>query len=150
MHFFLFSYIARINENSPQGTALVFADPYNPQVNDDDPGKNGVFSLSLAGNNGTFEISPSVGERRANFIIKVRDNGLLDYEERQSVVFQVSIFDFKKFHILSTPINLFPQLINWLDLSVFLWFYFTDCSPRVRTSNEFINLRQRDCIFERR
>lgn len=84
------SYIARINENSPQGTALLFMDPYVPQVNDDDAGKNGVFSLSLLNNNGTFEISPNVGERRANFIIKVRDNQYLDYEARQSVVFQVS------------------------------------------------------------
>lgn len=113
--FLLFSYIARINENSPQGTALVFADPYNPQVNDDDAGKNGVFSLSLAGNNGTFEISPSVGERRATFIIKVRDNGLLDYEERQSVVFQVSVIKMKKFNIYCTPLKIiYSDCVNHL------------------------------------
>lgn len=69
---------------------MVFLDPYIAQVSDDDAGKNGVFSLTLAGNNGTFEISPSVGERRTNFLIKVRDNRLLDYESRQSVIFQVS------------------------------------------------------------
>lgn len=81
-----------MDENAPQGTALVFNDPYIPQVNDNDAGKNGVFSLSLVGNNGTFEISPTVAERHAQFIIKVRDNTMLDYEARKSVVFQVGFF----------------------------------------------------------
>ncbi|XP_032515208.2 cadherin-86C [Danaus plexippus] len=83
------SYITHLDENAPQGTALVFNDPYIPQVNDNDAGKNGVFSLSLVGNNGTFEISPTVAERHAQFIIKVRDNTMLDYEARKSVVFQI-------------------------------------------------------------
>lgn len=78
-----------MDENAPQGTALVFNDPYIPQVNDNDAGKNGVFSLSLVGNNGTFEISPTVAERHAQFIIKVRDNTMLDFEARKSVIFQV-------------------------------------------------------------
>lgn len=83
------SYVARIDENAPQGTALVFADPYVPHVYDDDAGKNGVFSLTLLGNNGTFEISPNVAERRASFLVRVRDNQALDYEARGSVQFQV-------------------------------------------------------------
>lgn len=86
----LFSYITYLDENAPQGTALTFLDPYIPQVNDNDAGKNGVFSISLVGNNGTFEVSPTVAERHAQFIIKVRDNTMLDYEARKSVVFQVS------------------------------------------------------------
>lgn len=69
--------------------ALTFSDPFIPQVNDNDAGKNGVFSLSLLGNNGTFEISPTVAERHAQFIIKVRDNTMLDFEARKSVIFQV-------------------------------------------------------------
>lgn len=85
----LFSYVARIDENAPQGTALVFSDPYVAQVYDDDTGKNGVFSLTLIGNNGTFEISPNVAERRASFLIRVRDNQFLDYEKRHSVELQV-------------------------------------------------------------
>lgn len=84
------SYVARIDENTLQGTALIFIDPYVSRVYDDDTGKNGVFSLTLLGNNGTFEISPNVAERRANFLIYVRDNHLLDYEMRHSVQFQVS------------------------------------------------------------
>lgn len=86
-----FSYITYLDENAPQGTALTFNDPYIPQVNDNDSGKNGVFSLSLLGNNGTFEITPTVAERHAQFMIKVRDNVMLDYEARKSVIFQVFI-----------------------------------------------------------
>lgn len=87
------SYVVRIDENSLQGTALIFTDPYVSRVYDDDTGKNGVFSLTLLGNNGTFEISPNVAERRANFLIYVRDNHLLDFEMRHSVQFQVSAFE---------------------------------------------------------
>lgn len=87
---FYFSYIARVDENSPQGTALIFPDPYITMVSDDDAGKNGVFSLTLLGNNGTFEISPNVAERRANFLIRVRDNQMIDYETFQSLQFQVT------------------------------------------------------------
>lgn len=86
---FFSSYVSKIEENAIQGTALIFSDPYDPQVSDDDMGKNGVFSLTLENNNGTFEISPTVGERRTQFLIKVRDNSYLDYEERQTVQFRI-------------------------------------------------------------
>ncbi|XP_036321242.1 cadherin-86C-like [Rhagoletis pomonella] len=82
-------YVTRVDENAPQGTALTFADPYLPRVYDDDTGKNGVFSLTLLNNNGTFEITPNVAERSTSFLIRVRDNVLLDYEERYSVQFQI-------------------------------------------------------------
>ncbi|XP_020817256.1 cadherin-86C isoform X2 [Drosophila serrata] len=82
-------YVSRVDENAPQGTALTFVDPYVPRVYDDDTGKNGVFSLTLLNNNGTFEISPNVAERSAGFLIRVRDNSLLDFEQRHSVQFQV-------------------------------------------------------------
>lgn len=81
--------MVRLDENSPQGTALQFNDPYVPRVYDDDTGKNGVFSLTLLNNNGTFEITPNVAERRANFLIRVRDSAMLDYEENDSVQFQI-------------------------------------------------------------
>lgn len=83
------SYVTRIDENSPTGTTLIFAEPYITRVSDDDAGKNGVFSLTLLSNNGTFEISPNVAERKANFIIQVRDNHMLDFEEFTSLSFQV-------------------------------------------------------------
>ena len=72
-----------------QGTMLIFKEPYVPQVKDESMGKNGIFSLSLDNNNGTFEITPNVGERYVTFTIKVRDNTLLDYEKRKMVDFTV-------------------------------------------------------------
>lgn len=81
--------MSRIDENAPQGSALAFIEPYIPKVYDDDMGKNGVFSLTLLNNNGTFEISPNVAERSASFLIRVRDNILLDYEERHTVEFRI-------------------------------------------------------------
>ena len=84
------SYVTRIEENSPTGTTLIFPEPYVTRVSDDDSGKNGVFSLTLLGNNGTFEIFPNVAERKANFIIRVRDNMMLDYEVQTSLTLQVS------------------------------------------------------------
>lgn len=81
--------MTRIPENAPQGTALIFGNPHSTLVKDDDMGKDGVFSLALENNNGTFEISPTVGERRANFIIRVRNNAMLDFEKRTSVIFKV-------------------------------------------------------------
>lgn len=83
--------MARIDENSPTGTTLVFPEPYIPRVSDDDAGKNGVFSLTLLNNNGTFEITPNVAERKATFIIKVRDNHMLDYEANTTLSFQVRL-----------------------------------------------------------
>uniref|UniRef100_A0A224X735 Putative cadherin egf lag seven-pass g-type receptor n=1 Tax=Panstrongylus lignarius TaxID=156445 RepID=A0A224X735_9HEMI len=82
-------YVTHLAENSPQGTALVFGEPYVTEVRDNDLGKYGVFSLTLEKNNGTFEISPTVGERQASFIIRVRDYTLLDYEINKQVNFKI-------------------------------------------------------------
>nr|XP_036217959.1 cadherin-86C [Bactrocera oleae]XP_036217960.1 cadherin-86C [Bactrocera oleae] len=98
-------YVSRIDENSPQGTALTFADPYVSRVYDDDIGKNGVFSLTLLNNNGTFEISPNVAERSTSFLIRVRDNILLDYEERHFVQFQILAQELGPTTNLSTTVN---------------------------------------------
>ncbi|XP_063705343.1 cadherin-86C [Culicoides brevitarsis] len=82
-------YVARIDENAQSGTTLIFPDPYVSRVSDDDSGKNGVFSLTLLNNNGTFEISPNVAERRTNFVIRVRDNQKLDFEMHHMLIFQI-------------------------------------------------------------
>lgn len=92
-NFFTNSYVARIDENTHSGTALIFPDPYVARVSDDDAGKNGVFSLTLLNNNGTFEISPNVAERRANFVIRVRDNHMLDFEMYHMLTFQVILYN---------------------------------------------------------
>ncbi|RZF41603.1 hypothetical protein LSTR_LSTR000317 [Laodelphax striatellus] len=83
------NYVCRLDENSLQGTALIFGDPYITEVKDDDMGKFGIFALSLENNNGTFEITPAVAERSANFVIRVRDNTMLDYEQRHTVRFTI-------------------------------------------------------------
>ncbi|BES87672.1 Hypothetical protein NTJ_00475 [Nesidiocoris tenuis] len=83
------NYVTHIAENSPQGTALVFGDPYITEVKDNDMGKRGVFSLVLLNNNGTFEITPTVGERQATFIVRVRDNSRLDFEVNKELRFKI-------------------------------------------------------------
>ena len=84
--------MAWLDENAEPGKVVMFSDPYLTKVKDEDVGKAGVFALKLANNNGTFEVSPAVGERSVDFIITVRDNTLIDYEMHQSLNFKVSIF----------------------------------------------------------
>ena len=87
--FYNFSYVAWMDENAEPGTIVVFTDAYSTRVRDEDIGKAGVFALKLDNNNGTFEISPAVAERTANFVITVRDNALIDYEKFRSLRFRV-------------------------------------------------------------
>ncbi|XP_050520582.1 cadherin-86C [Daktulosphaira vitifoliae] len=83
------NYVCHLNENSAQGTVLAFGDGYVTQVHDDNTGKDSVYALTLENNNGTFEVSPGVIDRRGRFTIVVRNNRLLDFESRQSVYFEV-------------------------------------------------------------
>ncbi|XP_068085197.1 cadherin-86C [Anabrus simplex] len=80
--------VAHIDENSPQGTAVSFPDPYVTQIKDDDMGQLGVFSISLT-DNGTFEVSPSVGEKTVDFLLQVRNPAMLDYETQRMLEFNV-------------------------------------------------------------
>lgn len=52
-------------------------------------GKDSVYALTLENNNGTFEVTPAVIDRRGRFTIMVRNNRLLDFESRPSVHFEV-------------------------------------------------------------
>ncbi|KAG5670379.1 hypothetical protein PVAND_000649 [Polypedilum vanderplanki] len=110
-------YVTRINENSPAGTTLVFPEPYIPRVSDDDAGKNGVFSLTLLNNNGTFEIFPNVAERKANFIIRVRDNHMLDFEEYSSLSFQIFAQELGPATNLSAIVNVTVFIVDANDNS---------------------------------
>lgn len=85
--------MAWINENAEPGTIITFSEAYSTRVKDEDIGKAGVFTLKLENNNNTFEVSPAVAERNANFVITVRDNSLIDYEKFKSLRFKVIIFD---------------------------------------------------------
>jgi Cadherin domain len=104
-----------VEENAPPGTALIFTDPYIARVVDEDAGQNGVFSLTLLNNNGTFEISPNVGERRANFVIRVRDNSLLDFEERQVVYFEILAQELGPATNLSAKVNVTVHISDMND-----------------------------------
>jgi hypothetical protein len=53
-------------------------------------GHNGIFSLSLLGDNSTFEISPSVAENAATFTIRVKNPALIDFEKTQQLRFKVN------------------------------------------------------------
>lgn len=83
-----------MDENVEPGSSIIFNEPYSTRVRDEDIGKAGVFALKLENNNGTFEISPAVTERTANFILTVRDNTLIDYEIYKSLRFQVTKFNY--------------------------------------------------------
>ncbi|KFB49038.1 AGAP000153-PA-like protein [Anopheles sinensis] len=108
-------YVARLEENAAPGTVLPFTDPYTPRVMDDDAGKNGVFSLTLLGNNGTFEISPNVAEGHANFVVRVRDNTRLDYEAATYVHFQILAQELGPATNLSTLVNVTVYLSDVND-----------------------------------
>uniref|UniRef100_A0ABD2XJQ4 Cadherin domain-containing protein n=1 Tax=Trichogramma kaykai TaxID=54128 RepID=A0ABD2XJQ4_9HYME len=79
------NYVAWLDENAEPGTIIQFTDVYSTRVKDEDIGKAGVFALKLKNNNGTFEVSPSVAERSASFVITVRDSTLIDYEKFKSL-----------------------------------------------------------------
>ncbi len=52
-------------------------------------GQDGIFSLSLIGDNGTFEISPPVAENAANFVIRVKNSAHLNFEKTRQMRFKV-------------------------------------------------------------
>ncbi|XP_043267820.1 uncharacterized protein Cad86C [Venturia canescens] len=83
------NYVAWMDENAEPGSVVNFTEHYIAKVRDEDIGKAGVFALKLLNNNGTFEISPAVAERVANFVITVRDNSLIDYETYKSLRFEI-------------------------------------------------------------
>ncbi|XP_052869499.1 cadherin-86C [Anopheles cruzii] len=108
-------YVARLEENAAPGTVLTFSEPYTPRVMDDDAGKNGVFSLTLLDNNGTFEIAPNVAEGHANFVIRVRDSGRLDYEVATYVHFRILAQELGPATNLSTLVNVTVYLADAND-----------------------------------
>ncbi|XP_011499951.1 PREDICTED: cadherin-86C [Ceratosolen solmsi marchali] len=108
------NYIARLNENAEPGTMINFSDDYSTRVKDEDIGKAGVFALKLENNNGTFEISPTVAERNANFFIMVRDNTFIDYEKSTTLRFKIVAQEVGPATNLSTsvPVTIFLSDVN--------------------------------------
>ncbi|OXU32080.1 hypothetical protein TSAR_007837 [Trichomalopsis sarcophagae] len=108
------NYMAWIDENAEPGTIIIFSDAYSTRVKDEDIGKAGVFALKLENNNGTFEISPAVAERNANFVITVRDNSMIDYEKFKSLRFKIVAQEVGPATNLSTsvPVTIFLRDVN--------------------------------------
>ncbi|XP_049803738.1 cadherin-86C-like [Schistocerca nitens] len=102
-------FVTRIPENSPQGTTLQFDDEYVTEIRDDDMGKYGVFSIFLS-DNITFEVSPTVGEQRASFHLRVRNSEQLDYEQRHQL----------SFHIIAHQLGPDESLSSSAEVTVFL------------------------------
>lgn len=93
--YIIYRYITTVPENLEPGSVIMFPEQYSTKVHDEDIGKAGVFALKLQNNNGTFEISPAVAERTADFVITVRNNTLIDYEIHKSLSFKVCILKVK-------------------------------------------------------
>lgn len=52
-------------------------------------GLKGMFALSLEGDEGSFTVEPSIVRDSSDFIIKVKNSALLDFEQRQVIEFKV-------------------------------------------------------------
>ncbi|XP_063974782.1 cadherin-86C [Diachasmimorpha longicaudata] len=107
-------YIAWMDENPEPGSLVIFNELYSTRVKDEDIGKAGVFTLKLENNNSTFEISPTVAERSANFILSVRDNTLIDYEVHKSLQFKIVAQEVGPATNLSAsvPVTIFLRDVN--------------------------------------
>nr|XP_011305107.1 PREDICTED: uncharacterized protein LOC105267741 [Fopius arisanus] len=108
------NYVAWMDENPEPGSPIIFSELYSTEVKDEDIGKAGVFALKLENNNGTFEISPTVAERVASFIISVRDNTLIDYEVHKSLRFEIVAQEVGPATNLSAsvPVTIFIRDVN--------------------------------------
>ncbi|XP_023311794.1 cadherin-23 [Anoplophora glabripennis] len=83
--FFSDYYECEIAENAPINTPLTFLGNTLPEVYDNDQGINGTFQLYVKGAGDTFDISPSKVVNEANFIIRVKNSTILDYERTKMI-----------------------------------------------------------------
>ncbi|XP_046576129.1 cadherin-related family member 1-like [Haliotis rubra] len=82
-------YEATIQENMPAGIPITFT-TQPVHVEDLDQGDNAKLSLTLDSYSSTyFEIAPSTVQGSANLLIRVKDNTILDYEQRHSITLTV-------------------------------------------------------------
>lgn len=133
--FFCYSYVATIDENPEPGTVINFGEQYSTRVKDEDIGKAGVFALKLENNNNTFEISPTVAERSADFIVTVRDNAFIDYERYKVLSFKVivSLYTATKRFLMEISLN-----------------FVADRGSGGWSSHELVGIGAGHCVRERR
>ncbi|XP_071536208.1 uncharacterized protein [Panulirus ornatus] len=76
-------YVGEVRENSPPDTIVSFPNPFLQR------GLKGMFALKLEDDEGIFSVDPSVVRDSSDFIIKVKNTALLDYETRPRIEFKV-------------------------------------------------------------
>lgn len=92
-----------------------------------------MYALTLENNNGTFEVTPAVIDRRSRFTIMVRNNHLLDFESRPSVHFEVKYNNIVFLVHICIMLNKSDTTLKSLILSLY---YMFACDNRNRHNVE--------------
>ena len=84
------SFVAEISENAQKNTPVTFlGQNMIPEVFDHDQGTNGTFKLFLEGDANMFEVTPSMGINDATFMIRVKDQNRIDFEQTKVINFTI-------------------------------------------------------------
>lgn len=75
------AYSAEISESAQENTPITFIGDARNGVYDFDQGNNGTFELTLEPDDNLFEISPRRAVNEATFLIRLRQNNVLDFEQ---------------------------------------------------------------------
>ncbi|XP_069953707.1 cadherin-86C-like isoform X1 [Cherax quadricarinatus] len=76
-------YVGEVRENSPPDAIVAFPNPFLQR------GLKGMFAMTLEGDDGIFTVEPNIVRDSDDFIIKVKNSALLDYETRPRIEFKV-------------------------------------------------------------
>lgn len=74
------SFTAEISESAQENTPITFVGDARNGVFDYDQGNNGTFELSIEPDDHLFEISPRRAVNEATFLIRLKQNNVLDFE----------------------------------------------------------------------
>jgi cadherin 23 len=82
--------VAEISENAQKNTPVTFlGQNMIPEVFDHDQGTNGTFRLFLEDDDNMFEVTPSMGINDATFMIRVKDQNRIDFEQNKVINFTI-------------------------------------------------------------
>ncbi|XP_042230519.1 cadherin-86C-like isoform X2 [Homarus americanus] len=77
-------YVGEVRENSPADTIVAFPNAFLKR------GLKGMFAIELEGDDGIFTVEPNIVRNSQDFLIKVKNPTLLDYETRPRIEFKVA------------------------------------------------------------
>ena len=84
------TYVGEISENAEKNTPVTFlGKSMIPEVYDHDQGTNGTFKLFLEGDGNVFEVTPSMGINDATFMIRVKNQSKIDFEQTKVINFMI-------------------------------------------------------------